>query len=321
MPGLTDWFDVFRTGRHRDRLGVEHCITAADVDQAIKAYKAGTAPVVVGHPALNAPAFGWIDAFRRLGDRVQARCSQVVSEFADMVERGMYRNRSISFNSDGTFRHVGFLGAWPPAVKGLELIQFAESEGVTIMDVSNEALQETSLEPQEFAAGSNSQESVLPLAEPADAPTNYQELCRELEVRVLQLEGNIASEQAKSRKAEYGRFVDELVQNRLLAPQQKGLLVEFMEFLASAGNREFGEAEQPVLTVFTDLLKGMQEQFKRPKVEFGEFSQAAMAVNDVVAAPELARQARLMIDRAARSGQYLSASAAVNEVLRGGNHA
>lgn len=115
MPGLNDWFDVFRCGTHLDHSGTLRTISESDVDRAIAAYTPDSAPVVIGHPTLNAPAWEWVSGFRRQGRVLQARCSKVADEFAAAVQRGLYKNRSIAFNSDGSFRHVGFLGAAAPA--------------------------------------------------------------------------------------------------------------------------------------------------------------------------------------------------------------
>lgn len=91
-------------------------------------------PVVIGHPRENAPAYGWVSGLRKTlkhGRAVlEARLSQVVPEFEEAVRRGLYKKRSASFYPDGRLRHVGFLGATPPAIKGLADIAFEEGEEI-----------------------------------------------------------------------------------------------------------------------------------------------------------------------------------------------
>jgi hypothetical protein len=115
-------------------------ITFADADlQAIAdAYDPAIsqAPIVVGHPAIDAPAYGWIDSLAVDGDRLAAVPEQVDPAFADLVRAGRFKTVSASFYRPGQtnnprpegyyLRHVGFLGAQPPAVKGLKPASFAD---------------------------------------------------------------------------------------------------------------------------------------------------------------------------------------------------
>lgn len=125
---MTDWMEVFKAGTHVAANGVKRDYTVADLEKMAESYDRGhyQAPIVVGHPKTNAPAFGWVQALKVRGDRLLALPCQVIPEFAELVKAGRYKKRSISISPDGTLRHVGFLGAQPPAVKGLKDIEFAE---------------------------------------------------------------------------------------------------------------------------------------------------------------------------------------------------
>jgi FtsZ-binding cell division protein ZapB len=90
------------------------------------------APIVVGHPATNAPAYGWIKKLHVKGGDLYAEPERVNPEFKKMVNSGAYRTRSAAFYADGKLRHVGFLGACPPAIKGLEDFAFAEGEDFAV---------------------------------------------------------------------------------------------------------------------------------------------------------------------------------------------
>jgi hypothetical protein len=131
MKGLENWFEIFRTGTHTDSKGRELTYTAADLDKMVEAYnaqEAHEAPFVIGHPTDNAPAYGWTKGLKRVGEILYAAGTQVVPEFADMIAKGLFKKRSISIYPDGTLRHIGFLGAMPPAIKGMADIQFSADE-------------------------------------------------------------------------------------------------------------------------------------------------------------------------------------------------
>jgi len=131
---MEKWVQVFRTGNHVDASGQEKEWTKEDLDRIVYSYnpQGHEAPVVIGHPEENAPAYGWVEALKREGEVLYAKLKNLVPEFVDMVRRGLFKKRSISLYPDLTLRHVGFLGARPPAIKGLEDVEFREREGTTI---------------------------------------------------------------------------------------------------------------------------------------------------------------------------------------------
>jgi len=133
FEGFEDWVEIFLGGKQTDSEGREH-----DGDQLIEKALASfdprthEPPLVIGHPQENAPAYGWVEGLRKAvrdGTAVLlAKFRQVVPEFAAMVREGRFKKRSASFYPDGRLRHVGFLGAAPPAVKGLADLKFESEE-------------------------------------------------------------------------------------------------------------------------------------------------------------------------------------------------
>lgn len=97
------------------------------------------APLVVGHPKLDAPAYGWVDRLTVEDGQLVATPKQVDPAFSEMVEAGRFKTRSAKFfhpddpanPTPGQYylKHIGFLGAQPPAVKGLRQVQFAAEDG------------------------------------------------------------------------------------------------------------------------------------------------------------------------------------------------
>ena len=132
--------EIFKAGKRTDANGLEVEITTEDLQQAVNAYNVNfhESPAVIGHPKHNAPAYGWVKRLELDGDVLKAEFDQVDPEFAEMVDKGRFKKVSSSFYLADSpnnpcpgnlyLRHVGFLGAMPPAVKGLRNPEFAEDE-------------------------------------------------------------------------------------------------------------------------------------------------------------------------------------------------
>lgn len=132
FKGLDDWVEIFRAGQHVDSKGRACSFTTADLDQVVdNNTKLGPAPLVLGHPQHDDPAFGWTHELKREGDSLFMKAGDVHPDFAASVQSGAYRNRSVHVFPDKThgwrLRHVGWLGAAPPAID-LKPVQFAAAE-------------------------------------------------------------------------------------------------------------------------------------------------------------------------------------------------
>lgn len=148
---------IFKPGRHTAMSGQALSFSESDLQATVAAYDPTLheAPLVVGHPAHDLPAFGWVSSLSFSEGGIDATPSQVNPDFADMVAAGAFKKISASFYAPGSpsnpvpdvyyLRHVGFLGAQPPAVKGLRNASFADlEEGVITFsewdDVDNAGL-------------------------------------------------------------------------------------------------------------------------------------------------------------------------------------
>jgi len=125
---MDEWFEIFWTGTHTDSSGEASYWSKEDLDRIVSHYDPThhEAPIVIGHPEHDSPSYGWIEALKREGDRLLAKPKQLIDEFKNWVNRGLYKKVSIALYPDLTLRHVGFLGAVPPAVKGLAQVQFSD---------------------------------------------------------------------------------------------------------------------------------------------------------------------------------------------------
>lgn len=143
---------IFRAGRHAPMAGDPLDFSEADIAAMAAAYDPALleAPLVVGHPATDAPAYGWVGALHARGGDLIAEPRQVEPAFAELVQAGRYKRISASFYppqharnpKPGAYylKHVGFLGAAAPAVKGLKPIAFATDEDVVTLEFAAEAV-------------------------------------------------------------------------------------------------------------------------------------------------------------------------------------
>lgn len=132
--------EIFKPGKHTALNGQTLAFSEADLRATVAAYDPGLheAPLVVGHPGIDAPAYGWVKGLSFSEGAMAAEPDQVDAAFAELVNAGRFKKISASFYlpdapgnpSPGVYylRHVGFLGAQPPAVKGLKNASFAASE-------------------------------------------------------------------------------------------------------------------------------------------------------------------------------------------------
>lgn len=131
---------IFKAGKHTSSQGQSLEFTENHLKASVQAYDPSIheAPIVVGHPKSNAPAWGWVSSLDYSEDGLNALPDQLDPDFEEMVQAGRFKKVSASFYAPdspnnpvpGVFylRHVGFLGAQPPAVKGLKGIDFSEDD-------------------------------------------------------------------------------------------------------------------------------------------------------------------------------------------------
>lgn len=134
--------EAFRAGRHTDMHGNVVEITRAELQASARAYDPAVfaAPMVIGHPTTEAPAFGWLkkltvnDSDTLIADDH----TDVHPEFASLVLAKSYPKTSISFFRPAAKdnpvpgvwypRHLGFLGATQPALNLKPVVAFSADE-------------------------------------------------------------------------------------------------------------------------------------------------------------------------------------------------
>ena len=98
---LTARIEVFRPGTFTPMEGEPITYSAADLRALADAYDPAVAPapVVVGHPATDAPAYGWIESldYDAAEGRLFANLNEIEPAFADLVKAGRFKKVSMSF--------------------------------------------------------------------------------------------------------------------------------------------------------------------------------------------------------------------------------
>lgn len=318
QPTLPRGIEIFRAGTRRADNGQEYTITAADLAKTVAAYdiKLHEAPLVVGHPEGDKPAYGWISGLQLDGDTLKiADTHQVEPQFAEMVRDGRFKKRSASFYhpTDPTnptpgiwhLRHVGSFGAVPPAVKGLKDIKF--SEAASAVNFSDPVSQEPTPMDEETRLK-------LEAAEAAAAKANAERDAALL--RATSAEGQVANfaEQAKNqRHAANVSFCEEQVKVGKLLPKDQAAAVAVLDQLGNVGEVvEFSEGDATKKVAPVDFVKGLISM-GAPKVQFGEFRPGETAVGTGSAKGKSDAE----IDQAARAYQAqhkVSYSEALNAV-------
>lgn len=131
---------VLAVGTFRDMHGETIQVTPALIAQLADSYdpRLYAAPVVIGHPQHNSPRFGTLISPSASVEHLEVGLADLDPEFVTAHRQGRYPQRSLSFWPAGHpdnplplkdrayIRHLGFLGAQPPAIKGLRGADLAE---------------------------------------------------------------------------------------------------------------------------------------------------------------------------------------------------
>jgi len=319
--------EIFAAGTHTAASGVAITMTPADLAGIAAAYDPGRheAPLVIGHPTTNVPAYGWVQQLRVTGDRLLARPHQVNPEFAELVRSGAYKKRSASFwgpsapgnPTPGRFalRHVGFLGAMPPAVKGLKACNFADGDDVTVFEFADQPREEERRMDEDMKKRLEAAEAKAQAAEDKLRTSEADK------ARLAAVITDFAERDRTNRRAADRVRLDGLLKEGRVLPRETAALGALVQFLGGVpdGVVEFSEGDGTAKVTMgaTDLLFDLLG--KRPKiVSFQEHAPAAgggtidfsdpIAIADAAAAYEAQMSSR---------GTPVTSSAAVLHVMKG----
>jgi len=276
--------------------GSVHVFSGADLTAIAAAYDPAKheAPIVIGHPKTDAPAYGWVKAAQFADGVLTVAPDQVEPQFAEMVKAGRFKKRSAAFfgpHAPGNptpgkyyLRHVGFLGAQPPAVKGLRDVSFNErEEGVVVFaDWNMRSVASILRRIRDFFISKYSLEEVdqvMPsyLIEDLEAVGRGNEAA----VAYAEMDAAAAIESLKAAIARHKRHLDGTEATD--AESQKKMMAEMMEALRALGvDTKTIEMSDPQETEMNAQereaqIKADREAIERKMAEFAEREKAMKA--------------------------------------------
>jgi hypothetical protein len=266
-----------------------------------------------------------------------------------MVRRGLFKKRSAAFYNDGTLRHVGFLGAMPPAVKGLADVAFAEGE-----TASFEFGEDIRAAPAETDPSTKNATQSDPRKE--EKSMQFKEFIQKLKDLLTGIEGQVtdppagkafseadletarkqaAEEAAKAerdkvtaefaekertarqaaRKAEISGWCESMIKAGKMTPAMVkfGVPDMMLAFAGMEGEIEFGEGDGKVKATLFDRFKGLFET-ELPKVV--EFKEIATRDKDTGGKGEAGTRLEALVAKKREADKNLTYSAAFAEVQR-----
>lgn len=286
-PGI----EIFKAGQCVADDGTHYVFSEGDVADMAASYDPALreAPLCIGHPADNLPAWGWVKSLSAQSGRLAMDTKDVRPQFAELVATKQYKKRSSSFYppthpnnpTPGRWylRHVAFLGAQQPAVAGLAdfseqpevgVVSFAEGDGgaeipphsPTESSMTTETHQAASAVPPTPAATPDVNAQLQAAQESAAAAQ------RERDQALAQL-ASFAEARKAARLAEFTSFAEGLARKAILKPAETALAVAALQALDGCAPVEFAEGNTVRKDSVLDWLKGRLEA-AQPLVSFGE---------------------------------------------------
>lgn len=353
LPGMKTPIEIFRAGRHTPMSGAAIDFSEADIAEIAQSYDPARheAPVVVGHPTADAPAYGWVKGLSAEGGHLFADFGQVDPAFSELVDAGRYKKVSASLYgrqsphnpTPGKYhlKHVGFLGAVPPAVKGLKQISFAEEADALEFgeeDAAPETPQEKPAEtspaealPKEEVPAQPSDEPEQPSDDPAKDAESVEEpkaddakaaelsareaALAEREKELLAREKAVAEAEAARKASENAAFAEGLVRQGRLLPRDRAGVAALLGALPE-GELSFAEGGTTVKQSPAALLRSLLSRMP-VQVDFSERAPAPDA--DAPTTPQGIHDAALAFQESERAaGREITFEDAVFRVAEGG---
>lgn len=336
---------IFKTGIHTDGAGQKKEWTLDDLTRMVETYDPAEheAPVVIGHPLTNGPAYGWVKKIGIEGDTLWAE-TEIVPELDDLLQRGIYKKRSISLYEDGRLRHIGFLGATPPAIKGLPDIAFRQEEkAIDLQEDMNEFTEEKEEPimtkfwdwltakakeegveiniPPQFSEAEMKATIDAEVAKKVEEATRakeaeFAEARSKLDAEIAAREKAIREAEAATRRTEIVQFCEGLLTKGTLTPamMQHGMgMVNFLEQIAAIETTiEFGEGDTKEKQTPVDFMRSFLARLPKA-IEFRE-----IAGSDKDTGPKGGAGAKLdgLVKEKMKADQKLTYGAAFAEVQK-----
>lgn len=253
---------IFRAGLHTSGNGITRAYAPDELAACAAAYDPArfAAPLVIGHPQDNTPAYGWVARLVAEGDDLFAEVGAIDPLLADAIRVGMYKKISASLYLPESasnpvpgvlyLRHVGLLGGAAPAVKGLAPVTLAEGDGVA--------------EFEEVCRNQSEQgDPAMSDQNPELAELKARLSAIEAENQSLKATADAAAAALNEHKraathAEHAAFAESLVKAGKLTPGVVPAMVATLDQLAEASaNFADGDHQKPLAKAFREALSAL----------------------------------------------------------------
>ena len=328
--------EIMKVGKQTAMDGREIAFTPEVLNEIASVYDAtlSESPLVIGHPTLTAPAYGWVKEASFEGDTLYAHVGEVEAAFAEAVNEGRYKKRSVSIFLPDTpgnpkpghyyLNHVGFLGAVPPAVKGLADVKFSANDGgehaaldfAFDVEATNPPNKENTMDKDKEKGAAENAAAEAAKREADFAAREAALAAREAEVKKAEAERAKAEKDAEIKQA--ADFCDQLIKEGKLLPAKKSGLVEVLVTLGKQPV-SFSDGNQTVQQSAVDVLK---EVLNQKPLDFAEKSadagtQATDGAVNFADGASIAQAASQYHAEQAQKGIQITMTDAVNHIMKG----
>ena len=270
--------EIFKTGQHTSEDGSSWSFPADVVQQFVGNYDPAVfaAPLVVGHPTLDAPSYGQAAKLALSGDIVVMEPAHVEPQFAALVNEKRFPNVSVSLfppthpanpkKGEWYLRHVGFLGAAAPAIPGLKPASFSgDANGIVTIQFAASAAQPNQQEEVNVTDKDDKNKTV-------DFAAQQAELDKKA-ANIAAREKALADKEASTRSAEVANFAAALVDKGQLLPREKAGIEALLNTLNEEQTVSFaapeGTVEKPAQQLMREFLSSLPA-----RVNYSEHSAA-----------------------------------------------
>lgn len=282
------WIEIARIGRFRDSGGNWHDFSQERLEKMAADYdpQKREAPLVIGHPLTDSPAYGWIKQLKTKGKKLLALPACVTDSVKKAVDNKLYRYVSMRLYQDGGLRHVGLLGGTPPAIDGLAPVSFSNADEesaeifITFSDCDDEnpeliksQMKGRQMELEELRRQLAEAKSQLAIANQEKEMALKEAASLKEELAKTKTDGEKATAEfaAYRDNQEKGKLqsrIDQLVKDGKVTPAEKEAVAKTAETLRqAAGALSFAQGEDAPLEVY---LKPLEE--RKQSELFGSFS-------------------------------------------------
>lgn len=276
--------EIFRPGTFKSVEGQSISFSDADVAATVAAYDVAKhkAPLVIGHPKMDDPAYGHaVSLSLGRNNVVLAEPANVDPAFADAVNNERYDSISASFWSPTNprnpvpgvwyVRHIGFLGAVPPAVPGLKQPSFADADDSDLITINFADSQEPTMGTPTQAELDKQQQK---LKDEQASFADQQAAAKKREDELAAREKALAAKEAKAREEEINSFAEGLIKSGKLLPVEKAGVVALLGALPADQEVSFADGDgKTVNQASADVLRNFLSNLPQ-RVDFAEHSAA-----------------------------------------------